>query len=203
MVAATITVRKRVGMRLGRPRALRTTDLSFPTGTMKSYSGISIGINGMPLIYLSGPITGTSAREDSWRATVQRKLPQSFTFFDPSLQSADRTIGYLQSLTPAEDLERFRHGKFAADRNRHQIAKSDVLLCNLLHTKDRVSIGSIGEIHWANAFNVPIIVIRERQGNIHDHAIVNAIASELCFTVDDACRVLVGMFNKGRKRHVS
>jgi nucleoside 2-deoxyribosyltransferase len=157
----------------------------------------------MPLIYLSGPITGTSAREDTWRAIVRRKLSPAFTFFDPSLQSADRRIGYLKSLSPSGDLERLRHGKFTADRNRHQVAKSDVLLCNLLHTKDRVSIGSVGEIHWANAFNIPIIIIRERQGNIHDHAILNAIASELCFSLDDACSVLTGMFNKGRKRQIS
>ncbi|WP_155253320.1 hypothetical protein [Bradyrhizobium japonicum] len=157
----------------------------------------------MPLIYLSGPITGTSAREDGWRAAVRRKLPPAFTFFDPSIQSADRRIGYLQSLTPTQDLERLRHGKFTADRNRHQIAKSDVLLCNFLHAKDRVSIGSVGEIHWASAFNIPIIIIRERQGNIHDHAVLNALASELCFSLDDACSVLAGMFNKKAKRHIS
>jgi hypothetical protein len=157
----------------------------------------------MPLIYLSGPITGTSAPEDNWRAAVRRKLSPGFTFFDPSLQSADRSIGYLRSLTPADELGRLRHGKFTADRNRHQIAKSDALLCNLLHAKDRVSIGSVGEIHWANAFNVPIIIIRESRGNIHDHAILNAIASELCFSLDDACNVLIGMFNKGRKKRIS
>ena len=155
----------------------------------------------MPLVYLSGPITGTSAREDIWRANVRRKLSPAFTFFDPSLQAADRRIGYLQSLSPAEDLERLRHGKFAADRNRHQVAKSDVLLCNFLHAKDRVSIGSVGEIHWANAFNIPIIIIREGQGNIHDHAILNAIASKLCSSLDDACSVLIGMFNK--EKHIS
>ncbi|MFG3596492.1 hypothetical protein [Bradyrhizobium sp. RDI18] len=137
----------------------------------------------MPLIYLSGPITGTSAREDNWRVAARRKLSPAFAFFDPSLQSPDRRVGYLQSSTPSEDLERLRHGKFIADRNRHQLAKSDVLLCNFLHTKDRVSIGSVGEIHWANAFNIPIIIIRERQGNVHDHAILNAIASELCFNL--------------------
>lgn len=157
----------------------------------------------MPLIYLSGPITATSAREDNWRTAARRKLPPAFTFFDPSLQLADRSVGYLEPLTSAEDLERLRRGKFIADRNRHQMRKSDALLCNLLHAKDRVSIGSVGEIHWANAFGIPIIVVRQRHGNIHDHAILNAIASELCFSLDEACRLLVGMFDRGKKRHIS
>ncbi len=157
----------------------------------------------MPLIYLSGPITGTSADEDNWRAAARRKLSPGFTFFDPSLQSADRGVGYLRSLTPTEDLQRLRHGKFTADRNRHQIAKSDLLLCNLLEAKDLTSIGSVGEIHWANAFNVPIIIIRQRHGNIHDHAILNAIASELCFSLDDACRLVAGIFSNGKKRRIS
>ena len=157
----------------------------------------------MPLIYLSGPLTGTAVRDDNWRADVRRKLPPTFAFFDPSLQAADRGIGYQEKLTPLEDLERLRHGKFVVDRNRHYIAKSDALLCNFLQTKDRVSIGSVGEIHWANASNVPIIMVREQHGNIHDHAILNAIASKLCFSLDDACRVLAEMFNKGAKKRAS
>jgi hypothetical protein len=153
----------------------------------------------MPTIYLSGPVTGTSAQADNWRADVRRRLPSSYRLFDPSKQGPDRTIGYLRSLSPAEDLDRLRHGKFIVDRNRHQIGKSDVLLSCLLGAGERVSIGSVGEMHWANAFNVPIIVVRERTGNVHDHAILNALASELCFSIDEACQVLLGMFGASKK----
>jgi nucleoside 2-deoxyribosyltransferase len=156
----------------------------------------------MPLIYLSGPITGTSASDANWRNVVRRKLPANFTVFDPSLQSPDRSIRYLKALTPAEGLERLRHGKFISDRNRRQIQKSDALLCNLLHATTRVSIGAVGEIHWANAFGIPVILVREAEGNIHDHSIINALASELCSTLDDACKTLVGMFNNKKKKHV-
>jgi nucleoside 2-deoxyribosyltransferase len=131
---------------------------------------------------------------------VQRRLPKTFTFFDPASHSADRSIAYLQSMTPRESFDRLRHGKFIADRNRHRISKSDALLCNLIGAKERVSIGSIGEIHWANAFAIPIIIIREHDGNVHDHSIVNALASELCFSIDDACCVLKGMFNQNKRR---
>jgi hypothetical protein len=153
----------------------------------------------MSTIYLSGPITGTSAQIDGWRAEVRRKLPASYKFIDPTKQKPDRAIGYLQSLSPAEDLDRLRHGKFIVDRNRHYIRKSDALLCCLLGTGDRVSIGSVGELHWANAFSVPIIIVRERAGNVH-HAILNALASELCFSIDEACQVLLGMFGAPKKR---
>jgi hypothetical protein len=153
----------------------------------------------MPAIYLSGPITGTTARADNWRAEVRRKLPSSYKFFDPTKQDPDRSVGYLRSLSSAEDLVRLRHGKFIADRNRHLIRRSDVLLCCLLGAGRRVSIGSVGEIHWANAFNVPIIVVRERTGNVHDHAILNALTSELCFSIDEACQILLGMFGVSKK----
>jgi hypothetical protein len=102
-------------------------------------------------------------------------------------------------LSPVEDLDRLRHGKFIVDRNRHHISKSDALLCCLMGAGARASIGSVGEMHWANAFNIPIIVVRERAGNIHDHAILNALASELCFSIDEACRSLAGMFGVAKK----
>jgi hypothetical protein len=82
------------------------------------------------------------------------------------------------------------------DRNKHLIQSSDVVLANFLHA-ERASIGSIGELFWANAFRVPIIVVREPAGNVHDHAMVNAIASVVTHSLEDGCAAVMNMLRTG------
>ncbi len=36
----------------------------------------------------------------------------------------------------------------------------------------KVSIGTVMEIAWAKAFQIPVIVIMEKEGNLHDHPMI-------------------------------
>lgn len=144
-------------------------------------------------VYLSGPISGASGVTiTDWRKQVLGLLPDSVEIFDPAAMAYDATSAYALPETAAEALERLRHGMLVVDRNKHLIQSSDVVLANLL-AADHASIGSVGELFWANAFRVPIIIVRERTGNIHDHAMLNAIASMITHSLEDGCAAAVNI----------
>jgi len=66
------------------------------------------------------------------------------------------------------------------------------VLANFLRS-DRASIGSIGELFWANALRIPIVIVREQSGNVHDHAMLNAIASVVTSSLEDGCEAALNI----------
>lgn len=141
-------------------------------------------------IYLTGPITGHSSAEIAdWRAWAKASCPQ-FDWVDPTSTVFDSSIAYHKKESPSEAIERLLHGKLVVDRNKLLIRNSDLVFANFLGLQANVSIGSVGELFLASAFGKPVIVVREAEGNIHDHAMVNAIASKICFTLDDGIAYL-------------
>jgi nucleoside 2-deoxyribosyltransferase len=60
---------------------------------------------------------------------------------------------------------------------------------NLLGAK-KVSIGTCVEIGWANAHDIPIVLIMEPDGNPHDHAFVTETASFRTDNLNDAVYIV-------------
>jgi hypothetical protein len=144
-------------------------------------------------IYLSGPISGTAREEIAlWRQQVFEMLPRKVEVFDPASSPYDSTMAFASEESPSAALTRLAHGRLIVDRNKHIIQSSDVVLANFLHA-DRASIGSIGELFWANAFRVPIVIVREQSGNVHDHAMLNAIASVVTSSLEEGCEAVLNM----------
>jgi nucleoside 2-deoxyribosyltransferase len=67
------------------------------------------------------------------------------------------------------------------ERDRYDSTKSDLVVCNLLGAQ-RVSIGTMIELGWADANRVPVVLIMEKTGNIHEHPMVRQTTS---FRVED------------------
>jgi hypothetical protein len=129
------------------------------------------------IVYLSGPISGcSSAQATEWRRYVAQRLSPRLTVFDPTQDAADFSVPSELHLNVGARLQNLAHGKEVLERNRMYILGCDVVLANFLGAK-KISIGSIGEIFWADAFRKPVIVVREAQQNLHDHGLVNAIAT--------------------------
>lgn len=150
-------------------------------------------------VYLTGPITGFSSDEiTDWRVWLKARCPQ-FEFVDPTIAPYDSSIAYQRKESPNEAIERLIHGRLVVDRNKLLIRNCDLVFANFLGVSTRVSIGSIGELFWANAFGKPIIVVREADGNIHDHAMVNAIASRVCFSPEEGLNYLLEFSGSGLK----
>lgn len=137
-------------------------------------------------LYLCGPITGHSASDiKGWRDAVRSALDSRVEIIDPASAPYDASLDHLEKETSSEALERLAHGRFINQRNKALISGSDLVLANLLGSGDRISIGSIGELFWADAFGKPVILIREQTGNPHDHAMLNALAATICDSLED------------------
>jgi nucleoside 2-deoxyribosyltransferase len=142
-------------------------------------------------IYLSGPITGyADAAIRSWRSRAIQHLSPLGEVIDPTRASYDSEVAFQKQESPPEALDRLRHGLLIVRRNRNLIRSCNVVLANFLGAGSKASIGSIGEIYWADAFGKPVIIVRERFGNVHDHAMLNAIASRIVHTLEDAFKVI-------------
>ncbi|MDP8996459.1 MAG: nucleoside 2-deoxyribosyltransferase domain-containing protein [Pseudomonadota bacterium] len=153
-------------------------------------------------VYLSGPITGHNDRGIfDWRTHVKAHFPE-IQFLDPADTAIDTSEEYLRRLTDRDELELLRFGKNVVTRNKILIQQADLLFANVLQTGAHTSIGTVGEIFLANAYDKPIIILRDQVGNVHNHAMLNAIAAKIVHTMDEAIgslREFSGLFPQSKR----
>jgi hypothetical protein len=136
-------------------------------------------------VFLCGPITGMTLPEaKSWRRTVIAALAGEARFIDPTRDSPDTTRRSENAATRSLTARRLLHGKRTVTHDRFDIRRSDLVLACFLGAK-AVSIGSVGEIFWADAMGKPVIVVRE-EDNLHNHDMLNEIAGWIFDNLDEA-----------------
>lgn len=137
----------------------------------------------MNTVYLAGPISGLNyAGATDWRIDAAKFLA------DNGIKGLDPMRGksYLKDM---QDLDKncIEYGeinvlsspKGILTRDRFDATRCDVLLVNFLGCGDRVSIGSVMEVAWADLSRIPIVCVMEK-GNVHEHAMVtNAIGYQV------------------------
>lgn len=140
-------------------------------------------------VYLAGPITGRTFDEAiDWRRN-----------FDADVWGFDS--GW-ECLSPMRGKEAFRirgplpstfdEGRAAVLRDLYDIRRCDAVLVNLVGA-DRVSIGSMCELGYANALGKFIIVARSHSDTVHEHVFVAELASQIVPTLANAIDVLAGL----------
>lgn len=151
------------------------------------------------LVYLSGPITGLSYDGcTDWREYAVKSLAEAgLTGLSPL-----RAKTYLQGIEKIgdsyEDIA-LSCSRGITTRDRWDTIRSDVLLVNLLGA-ERVSIGTVIEMAWADLSRVPIILVIEpsvleatgttpSQGNVHEHAMVREMAGFRVETLDEGIHI--------------
>jgi nucleoside 2-deoxyribosyltransferase len=138
-------------------------------------------------IYLSGPITGHTKRAiRAWRTLCARHLSGIAKVIDPTSYIFDSEVAFVCESSPAKELNRLQLGRNIVGRNKVMIESCNLVLANVLGAGERASIGTVAEIFTAATLGKPIIIIREAHGNVHDHAMVNAVVSRVCHTLEDA-----------------
>ena len=151
----------------------------------------------MKSMYLCGPITGLSSEEarHGWRAEVARELMGVVECLSPM-----RHYDHLQAVV---ELSQFGNPQNVltsprglTTRDRFDTMRSDLLFCNLLYAK-RVSVGSMLELGWADAARIPILVVMEESGNLHDHAMVNELTGFRCSTLAEGVEVAKAILTPG------
>lgn len=126
-------------------------------------------------MYLAGPITGlTYDGAEDWRAFAKAELGAAGIKAVSPLRGKD----YLRGI-PALTADCAGYGALNCmssprgimTRDRYDATRCDALLVNLLGA-DRVSIGTVMEIAWADLCRTPIVVAMEASGNLHEHAMI-------------------------------
>lgn len=139
-------------------------------------------------IFLAGPLTGVPYKEAlEWRKHVESRLPDEVVAF-----SALRGKIYLEdehSLKDSYPEHLLSTAQGTITRDRYDVSRCDALFVNLLGA-DKVSIGTIMEMAWADARRIPIILAMEN-GNVHDHAFVRQVAGFITDNLDTAIGIAV------------
>lgn len=147
----------------------------------------------MRSVYLSGPITGlTFDGATDWRQYAITDLAHDGIKGVSPMRAKD----YLASLNGPISGHGREYAKLGVlstpaavcARDRFDTTGCDVMLMNLLGA-DRVSIGTMVEIGWADVSRVPIIGIIEPTGNVHDHMFVNQLIGFRVETLDEGLSI--------------
>lgn len=156
------------------------------------------------LVYLAGPITGlTYDGATDWRDHANAELAE-FGIKGLSPLRAKEYLRQVGALTGTG--EEYAHlgvlslPRGVTTRDRYDATRCDALLVNLLGA-ERVSIGTVMEIAWADLCRIPIVVTIEENGNPHEHMMIAEAIGFRVPTLDEAIRVIAAI--AGNERHVA
>lgn len=149
-----------------------------------------------PSVYLAGPITGLSYEgATDWREqAIQIFANAGIDAFSPM-----RSKTYLLQETYLGDsyedtVMSSQRGIYARDY--YDCRTKDALFVNLLGA-DRVSIGTVMEIAWATAYEKPIVLVMEKEGNIHSHAMLREACPLWCTDLSEGYHVMKALLLPG------
>lgn len=150
-----------------------------------------------PRVYLTGPIRGLNYDEaTAWRERATAEL--AAVGIDG--MSPMRAKAYLKDGADAADVGRQKLAdaypqfplstpKAIVTRDRKDCMRSDMVIMYLKGAKT-VSIGSVMEIAWADAARVPVVLVMEKEGNLHEHGMIHETCGFRCETLDEAIHIV-------------
>jgi hypothetical protein len=145
----------------------------------------------MMRVYLCGPITGASySGAVDWRAFVAERLSEAAV----CAVSPMRGKSYLAQVTKiASEYPQLAlsSARGITTRDRWDATRCDILLANFCGA-EKVSIGSVMEIAWADSRRIPIVVAMEK-GNVHDHPMLRECAGYVLPTFDEAVSLILAL----------
>lgn len=142
-------------------------------------------------VYLAGPIKGLSyGGAVEWRAYAQDRLNSAGL----EALSPMRYKRYLNGETSIRD----SYGEFplssdqgVVTRDRWDVGRCDIVLMNL-HQSQAISIGTMIEVGWADAFRKPVIAVLTDQ-DLHWHGMVRACAGFVVPSLDEAIDIAIAL----------
>jgi len=143
----------------------------------------------MSLVYLAGPITGLTYQGcTDWRQKAMDYLAEYGIQGLSPLRAKDYLLNETSIADTYDDtILSSQRGIFARDK--FDCERSDVIFVNLLGAQ-RVSIGTVMEIGWATGKNKPIVLLMEKTGNLHDHAMLREACPWRTDNLDEALWVI-------------
>lgn len=138
-------------------------------------------------VYLAGPITGLTYDEgNQWRQYAASRLAPIEAMSPLRGKEFLQKYGPLTATFNSNKALSTSRGIMTRDFN--DCRTSDAILCNLLGAK-RVSVGTVMEIAWAHAFQIPLILVMEESGNPHEHAMIEEAYGYRVPTLDEGIAI--------------
>lgn len=150
-------------------------------------------------IYLCGPITGLTYGEAAlgWREQFATLVPKHIKCFSPM-----RGKKFLDGTGPIQCDPKAYNGTVLASpkgvitRDAFDVRNCDVIVANFLGAK-AVSIGSCHEFGMAHILNKPVVLIMEREGNVHNHIFITETAGYWVDNLEEAAAAVTIMLTPG------
>jgi hypothetical protein len=127
-------------------------------------------------VYLAGPITGlTYGEATDWRSAASIWLKARNINAVSPLRGKDflKDAGVLDGSYEENPLSTARGIMI---RDHFDATQCGAVLVNLLGAK-KISVGTVMEIAWTFEARVPLIVVMEKEGNPHEHPMINEAIS--------------------------
>lgn len=142
------------------------------------------------LVYAAGPITGASyTAATEWRNRLATELNREASIHVLSPMRAKKHLEGEVSLKQTYDDHPLSCARGIMTRDSNDCRRSDLIVVHLLGAT-RVSIGTVMEIAWAHAYRIPLVLIMEPKGNIHDHPMIREAAGYIVSTLEEAVAVI-------------
>lgn len=142
----------------------------------------------MPTVYLAGPITGLSyGTSTDWREYAIKDLATAKIRGVSPLRAKD----YLKNESNIADSYEsiaLSSSRGITTRDRWDATRCDLVLANLVGA-EKVSIGTVMELAWADAARKPIILVIEPEKNVHDHAMVREVTGFRVSTLEEGLKI--------------
>jgi len=141
-------------------------------------------------VYLGGPISGLSYQDATlWRRAAASYLELAGVLAIDPMRNKEYLAKYVSM--PHSSGEIFSRADFIYTRDRSDIFSADLLLVNTL-TRNELGAGTLIEMGWANALDIPIVLVVE-PGSVWDKPFVRGVAGVVVHTLVDGLSVVTAM----------
>ena len=144
------------------------------------------------LLYCAGPIKGVSYDESThWREYVASSLPTHIKAVSP--MRSEKYLAAEKNIKDSYEEHQLSCRKGITCRNRMDVMRCDMILVNFLGA-GKVSIGSVMEVAWADAWRKPIIIVMEKD-NVHAHAMLREVSGFIVSNLDEAIAIATAVLS--------
>jgi nucleoside 2-deoxyribosyltransferase len=148
------------------------------------------------LVYLAGPISICSYEQAvGWRDYVRSKLPPHIKGMSPMRWKT--YLGSEKAIKDHYDNHPLATTRGITTRDRNDTMRADLVFVNFLGA-ERVSIGTVIEIGWADMLRKPIVICMTPD-NPHWHGMVRECAGFIVPTLDEGIETAIAVLSTGER----
>lgn len=146
------------------------------------------------LVYLAGPITGTSYTDSTeWRLHTKNRLETESNIIGINPLRSKDYLKEEKSIRMSYPEHIMSTSKSITVRDLNDVKRSDALLVNFIGAT-KISVGTLLEVGTAYALGIPIITVM-KDDCIHQHAMLNEMSSFVVNELDAGIDILINLLS--------